>query len=107
MSQAPDAPRHTNVLSSLFTKQVPEPLQVSGLSQSVLVALPHAEPEALKPSAGQACDEPLHVSAASQSPAAARHEVPEALGTQVKSWQVAHVSHGVAHVVPHTSFSSP
>jgi hypothetical protein len=44
-SQSFTAARHVNVVGSLFTWQAPDPLHVSGLSQTVSLALPHALPE--------------------------------------------------------------
>jgi len=73
-SQSPAAARHTSVVGSLFDRQVPEPLQVSGLSQTVSLELPQAVAAGLNPSAGQE-PAPSQLSATSQSPAAARHTV--------------------------------
>jgi hypothetical protein len=70
-SHAPASVRHTTDVGSLFARQEPEALQVSGLSQTVSLALPHAVPAASNASAGHA-PAPLQFSATSQAPASAR-----------------------------------
>jgi Arc/MetJ family transcription regulator len=71
-SQSLAAARHVNVVGSLFTTHEPEALHVSGLSQTVSLALPHAVPVGSNASAGHA-PAPLQFSATSHSPASARH----------------------------------
>jgi len=60
------------VLGSLFTKQVPVALHVSGLSQTESLGSPQAVAAGSNESTGQA-PEPSQSSATSQSPASARH----------------------------------
>jgi hypothetical protein len=71
-SHSPASLRHVTVLGSLFTKQVPLPLQVSALSHTVSDALPQLVPLGSNASTGQA-PAPSHSSATSHSPASLRH----------------------------------
>jgi hypothetical protein len=48
-----------------FVRQVPDPLHVSALSHDPLDGSPHAVPAVWKPSAGQAPDDPVQLSATS------------------------------------------
>src|SRR5262249_10165249 len=73
-SQSPAEARHTVVVGSGFVWHDPVALHVSGLSQTVSELLPHGVPDGWKPFAGQ-LPAPSHISATSQSPAAARHTV--------------------------------
>jgi hypothetical protein len=111
-SQAPASERHTTLVGSRLLRQLPLALHVSGLSQAVSLALPHAVPEGSNASAGHA-PAPLQFSATSQAPASARHttdvgslfarHVPEALHESGLSQTV---SLGLPHVVPAGSKAS-
>jgi hypothetical protein len=100
------AARHTCVLSSLLALHAPAPSQESGLSQSVLVLLPHGVSSAANRLVGHAPVLPKpHVSATSQPPAtAARHTK---LADSLLAWhvpapsQVSALSQSVLLLLPH------
>jgi hypothetical protein len=73
-SQGPADARHSVPLGSTFSLQVLDvPLQVSSASQPVF-SVAHTNPAGRFPSAGQAADDPVQLSATSHPPAAsARH----------------------------------
>jgi len=60
-----------------FSRQVPEPSQVSGSVHSDFIEEPQLDPEGLNLLAGQDLEVPSHISATSQSPLAERQTVLE------------------------------
>jgi hypothetical protein len=102
-SHSPASDRHVTVLGSLFTKQLPLPSHVSGLSQTVSAELPHAAPLGAIASAGHD-PTPSHNSATSHSPIAVRHvTVPGSLFTKQAPLpsHVSALSHTVSDALPH------
>jgi hypothetical protein len=102
-SHSPASDRHVTVLGSLFTKQLPLPSHVSGLSHTVSAELPHAAPLGASASAGQD-PTPSHNSATSHSPVAVRHvTVPGSLFTKQAPLpsQLSGLSHAVSDALPH------
>jgi hypothetical protein len=94
--------RHTVVPGSLFTKQVPVPLQVSGLSHTVSLGSPQGVPAGSFASAEQA-PAPSQKSSTSQSPVSARQLV--VLGSLLAKQfpapsQVSGLSHTVSAALP-------